>query len=67
MEKAELEHGKTGAAVVEEAVPGITVNEDLANSVLRNSIERLESEIDEMVTDIEPRSVETSVTLDRKK
>ena len=56
LEKAELEHGKTGAAVVEEA-----------NSVLRNSIERLESEIDEMVADIESRSVETSVTLDKEK
>ena len=43
------------------------MNEDLANSVLRNSIERLESEIDEMVADIECRSVETSVTLDKEK
>ena len=61
--RAELEHGKTGAAVIEEAVPDVTVNEDLANSVLRNSIERLESEIDEMVANIESRSVETSVIL----
>ena len=67
VERAELEHGKTGVAVVEEAVPDVTVNEDLANSVLRNSIERLESEIDEMVASIEPRSVETSVTLYKEK
>ena len=67
VERAELEHGKTGAAVVEEAVPDVTVNKDLANSVLRNSIERLESEIDEMVANIESRSVETSVTLDKEK
>ena len=67
VEKAELEHGKTGAAVVEEAVPDVTVSEDLANSVLRNSIERLEAEIDEMVADIESRSVGTSVTLDKEK
>ena len=67
VERAELEHGKTGAAVVEEAVPDVTVNEDLANSVLRNSIERLESEVDEMVANIESRSVETSVTLYKEK
>ena len=67
VERAEREHDKTGAAVVEEAVPDITVNEDLANSVSRNSIERLENEIDEMVADIESRSVETSVTPDKEK
>ena len=67
VERAKREHDKTGAAVVEEAVSDVTVNEDLANSVLRNSIERLESEIDEMVADIESRSVETSVTLDKEK
>ena len=32
VETAKLEHGKTGAAVVEEAVPDVTVNEDLALS-----------------------------------
>ena len=52
VERPELEHGKTVAAVVEEAVPDVTVNEDLANSILRNSIERLKSEIDEMVANI---------------
>ena len=67
VKRAELEHGKTGAAVIEEAVPDVTVNEDLANSVLWNSIKRLESEIDEMVADIESRSVGTSVTLDKEK
>ena len=55
IERAELEHGKTGAAVVEETVPDITVNEDLANSVLRNSIESLESKIDEMVANRIPQ------------
>ena len=63
VERAEREHGETGVAVA----PDITVNKNLANSVLRNSIERLESEIDEMVADIESRSVETSVTLDKEK
>ena len=67
VERAEREHGETGVAVVEEAVPDITVNKGLANSVLRNSIERLESEIDERVVEIEARSVETIVTLDKKK
>ena len=51
VERAEREHDRTGAAVVEEALPDVTVNEDLANSVLRNSIERLQSKIDEMVAD----------------
>ena len=51
VERAKREHNKTGAAVMEEAVPDVNVNEDLANSVLRNSIERLESKIDEMVAD----------------
>ena len=64
---AEQEHGETAVAVVEEAVPDVSVNEDLANSSLRNSIERLESEIDEMVANIESRSVETSVTLDKER
>ena len=63
VERAEREHGETGVAVA----PDITVNKNLANSVLRNSIERLESEIDKMVADIESRSVETSVTLDKEK
>ena len=63
VERAEREHGETGVAVA----PDITVNKNLANSVLRNSIERLESEIDEMVADIESRSVETSITLDKEK
>ena len=67
VERAKREHDKTGAVVVEESVSDVTVNEDLANSVLRNSIERLESEIDEMVADIESRSIETSVTLDKEK
>ena len=67
VERVEREHGETGVAVVEEAVPDITVNKNLANSVLRNSIERLESEIDERFVDIEVRSVETSVTLDKEK
>ena len=67
MKRAKREHGETGEAVIEEAVPDVTVNEDLANSVSRNSIERLESEVDEMVANIESRSVETSVTLDMEK
>ena len=63
VKRAEQEHGKTAVAVVEEAVPDVSVNEDLANSVLRNSIENLEGVIDEKVAEIESRSV----TLDRQK
>ena len=52
VKRAEAEHEKTATAVVEEAVPDVTVNEDIANSVLSNSIERVEGEIDERVADI---------------
>ena len=43
-------------------LPDVTVNEDIANSVLSNSIERVEGEIDERVADIESRSA----TLDKE-
>ena len=48
---------------MEEAVPDVFVGEDLADSVLRNSIENLESFIDEKVAEIESNTV----TLDREK
>ena len=63
VKEAEREHEKTAVAVVEEATPDVSVSEDLANSVIRNSIENLESFIDEKVAEIESRSV----TLDMEK
>ena len=63
VKNAELEHKKTPAAVVEETLPDITVSTDLEQSVLRNSIENLESFIDDKVAEIEANSV----TLDREK
>ena len=63
VQKAELEHKKTPAALVEETLPDISVSTDLEQSVLRNSIENLESFIDERVAEIETRSV----TIDKKK
>ena len=42
VKKAELEHKKTPAALVEETLPDIPVGTDLAHSVLQNSIENLE-------------------------
>ena len=56
VDRAKLEHEKTAVAVV-------SVSEDLANSVLRNSIENLESFMDEKVAKIESNGV----TLDREK
>ena len=53
VKNAELEHKKTPAALVEETLPDIPVGTDLAHSVLRNSIENLESFIDEKVAEIE--------------
>lgn len=63
VKEAEQEHEKTAVAVVEETIPDVSVSEDLAYSVLRNSIENLESFIDERVSETESRSV----TLDKEK
>ena len=63
VKKAEQEHKKTAVAVVEEAIPDVPASEDLSNSVIRNSIENLESFIDEKVAEIETRSV----TIDKEK
>ena len=57
MEKAELEHQKTPAALIEETLPDVPVNTDLEQSVLQNSIENLEHYIDEQVAEIEAKSV----------
>ena len=63
VEKSKAEHKKTAPAVVEETLPDLSVNDDLTNSVLRNSIKNLESFIDERVAAIETRSV----TIDKEK
>ena len=63
VEKAELEHQKTPAALIEETLPDVPVNTDLEQSVLRNSIENLEHYIDEQVAEIEANSV----TIDKEK
>ena len=60
---AELEHKNTPAAFIEETLPDIPVSTDLEQSVLRNSIENLESFIDDKVAEIE----ENSVTIGREK
>ena len=61
--KAELDHQKTPAAVVEKTLPDIPVNTELERSVVRNSIENLEHYIDEQVAEIEANSV----TIDHQK
>ena len=58
-----MEHQKTPAALIEETLPDITVNTELEQSVLRNSIENLEHFIDEQEAKIEANSV----TIDREK
>ena len=62
VEKAELEHKKTPAALIEETLPDVPVNTDLEQSVLRNSIENLEHYIDEKAAEIEAGA--KSVTID---
>ena len=63
VKNAESEHKKTPVALVEETLPDIPVGKDLAHSVLRNSIENLESFIDDKVAEIQANSV----TIDQEK
>ena len=63
VKNAELEHKKTPAALVEETLPDIPVGTDLAQSVLQNSIENLESFIDNKVAEIQANSI----TIDQEK
>ena len=55
VDKAELEHQKTPAALVEETLPDIPVNTDLEQSVVRNTITDLKHFIDEEVAKIRQR------------
>ena len=63
VKNAKLEHQKTPAALVEETLGDIPADADLTHSVLRNSIENLESFIHDKVAEIEANSV----TIDKKK
>ena len=63
VKNTELEHQKTSVALVEDTLDDISVDADLSHSVLQNSIENLESFIDEKVAEIETRSV----TIDKEK
>ena len=60
--RAEAEHRKKAVALVEEKLD-VSVNDDLANSVLRDSIERLDEEISERANII---NIELSVNLSCK-
>ena len=62
VEKAELEHQKTPAALIEKTLPDIPVNTDLERSVLRNSIENLEHYIDEQVAEIEAKAKTATIS-----
>ena len=53
--KAELEHKKTPAALIEETLPDIPVTTDLEHAVVRNSTEDLEHFIDKEVEKIRQR------------
>ena len=56
VEKAELEHQKTPAALIEKTLPDIPVNTDLERSILLDSIENLEHYVDEQVAEIEAKA-----------
>ena len=66
VKNAELEHKKTPAALVEETLPDIPVDTDLAHFVLRNSIENLESFIDDKVAEIEANTVREIRSIKKK-
>ena len=55
IDKAELEHKKTPAALIEETLPDIPVTTDLEQAVVRKSTEDLEHFIDEKVAEIEAK------------
>ena len=55
VDKAELEHKKTPAALIEETLPDIPITTDLEHAVVRNSTEDLEHFIDEEVAKIRQR------------
>ena len=55
VDKAELEHKKTPAALIEETLPDIPVTTDLEQTAVRNSTEDLEHYIDEKVAEIEAK------------
>ena len=56
VDKAELEHQKTPAAVIEKTLADIPVNTNLEQSVVRNCIENLKHYIDEQVEKIEAKA-----------
>ena len=62
VDKAELEHQKTPAAVVEKTLADIPVNTELEQSVVRNSIENLEHFIDEQVAEIEAKAKTATIS-----
>ena len=62
VDKAELEHQKTPAALVEETLPDIPVNTNLEQSVVRKSIENLEHYIDHQVAKIEAKAKTATIS-----
>ena len=62
VDKAELEHQKTPAALIEETLPDVPVNTDLEQSILRNSIQNLEHYIDEQVAEIEAKAKTATIS-----
>ena len=56
VDKAELEHQKTPAALIEETLPDIPVTKDLEQAVVRESTEDLKHSIDEKVAEIKAKA-----------
>ena len=50
--EAKKEHEKTAVALIEDSIPGVFVDDNLIDSVLSNSLERLDEEISERADEI---------------
>ena len=59
--EAEKEQGKTAVALIEDSVPGVFVDDTLAESVLNDSLERLDEEIFERANKITAELTENEI------
>ena len=55
VKRAEEKHAKTAVGFVEDVTPDVSISEEQARSVIRSSIENLESFLDEKVKEVESR------------
>ena len=59
--EAKKEHEKTAVALIEDSIPGVFVDNNLIDSVLSNSLERLKEEISERADEITVELTENEI------